>query len=193
MSAYDPNRTLSWTLTSQNLKRYDALVDLGGRREAARISSLCGWCGCGMACSSACAAARPVAADRRAAGPCCGRSGSTNVRCSAPARTSGGGLDRRAKCAGNAAELVALNPDVIVAGYGPTGTILHGLTRTVPVVFAQAIDPVGAGFVESLARPGGNLTGFTQFEYGISVKWLELLKEIAPHISRVGVVRNAQN
>ena len=93
----------------------------------------------------------------------------------------------------NAAELVALNPDVIVAGYGPTGLILHGLTRTVPVVFAQTIDPVGAGFVESLARPGGNLTGFTQFEYGLSVKWLELLKEIAPHISRVGVVRNAEN
>jgi putative ABC transport system substrate-binding protein len=93
----------------------------------------------------------------------------------------------------NAADLVALNPDVIVAGYGPTGSILHGLTRTVPVVFAQAIDPVGAGFVESLARPGGNLTGFTQFEFGLSVKWLELLKEIAPHISRVGVVRNAEN
>src|SRR5262249_42993347 len=122
MSAYDPKRTLGWSLNSQNLKRYDALVDLAGRREAARISSLCGWCGRGMACSSACAAARPVAADRRAAGPCCGRSGSTNVRCSAPARTQEAGwtvgrnvrIDYRwsaaddARLRRNAAELVAL-------------------------------------------------------------------------------------
>ena len=89
----------------------------------------------------------------------------------------------------NAAELVALNPDLIVAGYGPTSAILQQLTRTVPVVFAQAVDPVGAGAVESLARPGGNMTGFTQFEYGLSVKWLELLREVAPQVSRVGVVR----
>jgi putative ABC transport system substrate-binding protein len=93
----------------------------------------------------------------------------------------------------NAEELVALNPDVIVAGYGPTSPLLHQLTRAVPIVFAQGVDPVGSGVVESLARPGGNLTGFTQFEYGLSVKWLELLKEVAPHISRVGVVRNAEN
>ena len=93
----------------------------------------------------------------------------------------------------NAAELVALNPDVIVAGFGPTSPILHQLTRTVPIVFSQAVDPVGAGVVESLARPGGNLTGFTLFEYGLSVKWLELLKETAPQISRVGVIRNAEN
>jgi putative ABC transport system substrate-binding protein len=92
----------------------------------------------------------------------------------------------------NAAELVALNPDVIVAGYGPTSPILQQLTRTVPVVFAQGVDPVGGGVVQSLARPGGNLTGFTMFEYGRSVKWLELLKEVAPHISRVGVVRNVE-
>jgi putative ABC transport system substrate-binding protein len=92
----------------------------------------------------------------------------------------------------NAAELVALNPDVIVAGFGPTSPILQQLTRTVPIVFAQGVDPVGGGIVESLARPGGNLTGFTQFEYGLSVKWLELLKEVAPHISRVGVVRNVE-
>jgi putative tryptophan/tyrosine transport system substrate-binding protein len=70
----------------------------------------------------------------------------------------------------NAAELVALNPDVIVAGFGPTSPILQQLTRTVPIVFAQGVDPVGGGIVESLARPGGNLTGFTQFEYGLSVK-----------------------
>jgi putative ABC transport system substrate-binding protein len=93
----------------------------------------------------------------------------------------------------NAAELVALKPDVIVAGYGPTSPILQQLTRTVPVVFAQAVDPVGVGTVESLARPGGNMTGFTQFEYGLSVKWLELLREVAPHVSRVGVVRDVGN
>jgi hypothetical protein len=68
----------------------------------------------------------------------------------------------------NAAELVALNPDVIVGGYGPTSLVLHQSTRTVPVVFAQAVDPVGSGVVESLAHPGGNLTGFTQFEFGLS-------------------------
>src|SRR5262245_44628718 len=90
----------------------------------------------------------------------------------------------------NAAELVALKPDVIVAGYGPTSPILLQLTRTVPVVFAQAVDPVGVGTVESLARPGGNMTGFTQFEYSLSVKWLELLREVVPHVSCVGVVRD---
>ena len=78
----------------------------------------------------------------------------------------------------NAAELVALNPDVILGGFGPTSAILHQSTRTVPIVFAQGVDPVGAGVVESLAQPGGNLTGFTQFEFGLSVKWLELLKEV---------------
>ena len=70
--------------------------------------------------------------------------------------------------------------DVLVAGVGPTTQALQQATRTVPIVFAQVVDPVGAGFVKSLARPGGNATGFTQFEYGLSAKWLELLKEIAP-------------
>ena len=87
------------------------------------------------------------------------------------------------------AELVAQKPDVIVAGYGPTLPILQPLTRTIPVVFAQSVDPVGAGFAKSMARPGGNMTGFTQFEYGLSAKWFELLREIAPQITRVGVVR----
>jgi putative ABC transport system substrate-binding protein len=95
----------------------------------------------------------------------------------------------RARLRRHAAELIAVRPDVIVAGYGPTTSILQELTRTVPVVFAQAVDPVGQGAVESLARPGGNMTGFTQFEYGLSVKWLELLREVAPQVSRVGVVR----
>jgi putative tryptophan/tyrosine transport system substrate-binding protein len=93
----------------------------------------------------------------------------------------------------NAAELVALNPDVIVGGYGPTSVVLQQSTRTVPIVFAQSVDPVGTGVVESLAHPGGNQTGFTQFEFGLSVKWLELLKEVTPQVSRVGVVRDAEN
>ena len=89
----------------------------------------------------------------------------------------------------DAAELVALAPDVVLAGVGATIPALLQATRTVPVVFVQGLDPVGAGFVESLARPGGNATGFTQFEYSLSGKWLELLKEIAPDVTRVGVLR----
>jgi putative ABC transport system substrate-binding protein len=79
-----------------------------------------------------------------------------------------------------AAELVALAPDVIVATATATVAPLQQATRTVPIVFASVIDPVGAGFVASLARPGGNTTGFAIYEYGISGKWLELLKQIAP-------------
>jgi putative ABC transport system substrate-binding protein len=90
-----------------------------------------------------------------------------------------------------AAELVALAPDVILAASGATMPALLQETRTVPIVFAQVPDPVGAGFVDSLARPGGNATGFTLFEYGISGKWLELLKEIAPRVTRGGVLRDA--
>jgi putative ABC transport system substrate-binding protein len=83
-----------------------------------------------------------------------------------------------------AAELVALAPDVILASGTPAVAPLLQATRTVPIVFVQVTDPVGAGFVDSLARPGGNATGFTLFEYGISGKWLELLKEIAPGVTR---------
>jgi putative ABC transport system substrate-binding protein len=90
-----------------------------------------------------------------------------------------------------AAELVALAPDVILATAGPTVAALQMATRTVPIVFAIVVDPVGAGFVDSLARPGGNATGFILFEYGISAKWLELLKEIAPHVTRAAVLRDA--
>jgi putative ABC transport system substrate-binding protein len=100
----------------------------------------------------------------------------------------GGGdadLDRRF-----AAELVALTPDVILATASSTVAALQGATRNVPVVFAHAVDPVAAGFVDSLARPGGNATGFVLFEYGISAKWLELLKEIAPSVTRAGVLRD---
>jgi len=91
----------------------------------------------------------------------------------------------------DAAELVALTPDVVLAGVGATIPALLETSRTVPIVFAQGLDPVGAGFVESLARPGGNATGFTQFEYSLSGKWLEMLKEVAPGVTRVGVLREA--
>jgi ABC-type uncharacterized transport system substrate-binding protein len=89
-----------------------------------------------------------------------------------------------------AAELVALAPDVILASGTASVAPLLQATRTVPIVFVQVTDPVGAGFVDSLARPGGNATGFLLFEYAISGKWLELLKEIAPRVSRAGVIRD---
>jgi putative ABC transport system substrate-binding protein len=90
----------------------------------------------------------------------------------------------------HAAELAALAPDVILAtGASTIGPLLQA-TRTVPIVFAIVVDPVGAGFVDSLAQPGGNATGFSQFEYGISAKWLELLKQIAPGVTRVAVIRD---
>jgi putative ABC transport system substrate-binding protein len=89
-----------------------------------------------------------------------------------------------------AAELVALAPDVILTAGEQAVAALQRTTRTVPIVFAQVPDPVGAGFVDSLARPGGNITGFAVFEYGISAKWLELLKQIAPHMTRVAVLRD---
>ena len=88
------------------------------------------------------------------------------------------------------AELVALAPDVIVAAGSAAMAALQQTTRTVPIIFVTIIDPVGAGFVESLARPGGNVTGFSLFEYGLSGKWLELLKEIAPGVMRVAVLRD---
>jgi putative ABC transport system substrate-binding protein len=89
-----------------------------------------------------------------------------------------------------AAELVGLGPDVILAAGGAVVAPLLQATSTVPIVFAQTPDPVGAGFVASLARPGGNATGFTIYEYGLSGKWLELLKEIAPGVTRVAVLRD---
>src|SRR5262244_3780594 len=89
-----------------------------------------------------------------------------------------------------AAELVALAPDVILASGVPVVTALLQATRTVPIVFVQVPDPVGAGLVASLARPGGNATGFLTFEYGMSGKWVELLKEIAPGVRRVAVLRD---
>jgi putative ABC transport system substrate-binding protein len=89
-----------------------------------------------------------------------------------------------------AEELLALAPDVILASATPSVQALQKVTRTVPIVFALVADPVGAGLVESLARPGGNTTGFTPMEYSIAAKWLELLKEIAPRVTRAAVLRD---
>ena len=90
----------------------------------------------------------------------------------------------------HAAELVALAPDVILAHAAPTLGPLLQATRTVPIVFTVVADPVGAGFVDSLARPGGNATGFISFEYSLGGKWPELLKEIAPSVTRMAVLRD---
>jgi putative ABC transport system substrate-binding protein len=89
-----------------------------------------------------------------------------------------------------AMELLALAPDVILASGASTLAPLLRATRTVPIVFVVVSDPVGGGFVASLARPGGNATGFSQFEFGFGAKWLELLKEVAPGVKRVAVLRD---
>ncbi len=101
-------------------------------------------------------------------------------------RWSAGDIERIRRYA---AELVALAPDVILAYGGSVVGPLQQVTRTVPIVFVEVIDPVGAGFVTSLARPGGNATGFSLFEFGISGKWLELLKQISPGITKAVVIR----
>ena len=92
-----------------------------------------------------------------------------------------------------AQELIALAPDIFLAAGTVSVTALQHITRTLPIVFATGADPVGAGFVDTLARPGGNITGFTTYEYGFSGKWLELLKQIAPQVTRAAVIRNAAN
>jgi len=103
------------------------------------------------------------------------------------ARFSGDDADL---CRRYAEELVALAPDVLVASASLSVAALQRVTRSVPIVFANIIDPVGAGFVRSLAHPGGNTTGFTSFEYSISGKWLELLKKLAPQTTRIAVLRD---
>jgi putative tryptophan/tyrosine transport system substrate-binding protein len=102
-------------------------------------------------------------------------------------RWSAGNLDLARRYA---TELVTFTPDVILADGGTTMGPLQQVTRTVPLVFVNVVDPVAAGFVDSLARPGGNASGFTLFEYAISAKWLELLKEIAPAVTQVAVFYN---
>jgi putative ABC transport system substrate-binding protein len=93
----------------------------------------------------------------------------------------------------HAAELVALAPDIILASGTLSVAALQNVSRTLPIVFAGVTDPVGAGFVDSLARPGGNATGFMIYEYSLGAKWLELLKQIAPSVTRVAVIRNSAN
>src|SRR5438874_6272710 len=102
-------------------------------------------------------------------------------------RWGGGDADQFRKYA---AELIALQPDVVLATSGATMPALMHATKTVPIVFVQVPDPIGSGFVASLARPGGNATGFTQFDFSLSGKWLEVLKEIAPSVTRVAVLRD---
>ena len=101
------------------------------------------------------------------------------------------GTPNAAEIRKQAGELAALAPDVILGGGSSTMTPLLQATRTVPIVFTLANDPVGSGWVDSLARPGGNATGFMSYEFSIAGKWLELLKEIAPAVTRVAVLRDA--
>jgi putative ABC transport system substrate-binding protein len=93
----------------------------------------------------------------------------------------------------HAAEMVSLNPNVIFAGGTSIAAMLQRETRSLPIVFTQVADPVGAGLVASLSRPGGNITGFSHFEFPFGAKWVELLKELAPHIVRVGVLYDPAN
>ena len=110
----------------------------------------------------------------------------SNVRIDTRWATANAGEIRR-----HAAELAALAPDVILAhGASTLGPLLQA-TRTVPIVFPVVSDPVAAGFVDSMARPGGNVTGFTSFDYGVCAKWLELLKQTVPGVTRAGVLRDA--
>jgi putative tryptophan/tyrosine transport system substrate-binding protein len=105
-------------------------------------------------------------------------------------RYAGGDSERLRKYA---RELATLAPDVILTSGSVTVRPLQQATRTIPIVFVQTVDPVGSGYVESMSHPGGNTTGFTQFEYSLSGKWLELLKQIAPQVTRVAVIRDPVN
>jgi putative tryptophan/tyrosine transport system substrate-binding protein len=105
-------------------------------------------------------------------------------------RWAAGGIERMRP---HATDLVALKPDVILASATTSLTALQQATRTIPIVFAQVTDPVGAGFVASLSRPGGNITGFTQHEFTIGEKWLELLTQIAPRVTRVAILYDPGN
>jgi ABC-type uncharacterized transport system substrate-binding protein len=102
-------------------------------------------------------------------------------------RWAAGDAERISKLA---AEIIALAPDVILLSGSSVVAPMMQATSTIPIVFVQVVDPVGSGFVQSLARPGGNITGFTQFEYSLAGKWVELLKQIAPHVTRAAVIRD---
>jgi len=101
------------------------------------------------------------------------------------------GEGNRATIRKYAAELVALEPDVIVAAGATAVALLLETSHTVPVVFTLVVDPMGAGFIQKLSRPGGNVTGFMLFDYSLSGKWLELLKQVAPSVTQVAVLRDA--
>ena len=105
-------------------------------------------------------------------------------------RYSAGDIDRLPTFA---AELAALSPDALHSIGSPSTTALRDLTRTIPIVFAQVADPLGSGLIENMARPIANITGFTNYEYDIGGKWLEMLKEIAPFVTRVLVIHNSAN
>ena len=105
------------------------------------------------------------------------------------ARFTGGTADR-APTVTRAARAGRLDSDILLANTAAVVLALQQQTRSIPIVFAQVVDPVNSGFVESLARPGGNITGFVSFDYGMGAKWLETLKELAPRLKRVGVLRD---
>ncbi len=105
-------------------------------------------------------------------------------------RWGGGDVDSYAK---HATEMLKLGSDVVVTSGGTTTRAMQQVSRTVPIVFVNVTDPVGGGMITSLARPGGNATGFSQSEFGMSAKWLELLKQMAPQVTRVAVLRDAAN
>ena len=172
---------------------------------AARVHHAARRRGGSVAAGGACAAGRADAADRRADGVCRERPGSTG-----PARGVPRGAQKlgwtegrniridyrwarpatRRRCRQFAKELVALQPDLILSQSTPTTAALLQQTRTIPIIFANVADPVGSGFVASLPRPGGNVTGFINLEPSMAGKWLELLKEIAPRVDRVAILFN---
>jgi putative ABC transport system substrate-binding protein len=146
------------------------------------------------------------AADRRADGSCRQRPGSTIARGRVQSRPAGAGwikgrnLSMEYRWAGDgnvlrdhAAELLAMAPDLILANSTPVTVALRKQSGTVPIVFTQVVDPVGQGLVPNLAHPGGDLTGFTSFEFSIGTKWLEALKQVAPRVTRVALVFNPQS
>src|SRR6516165_5631805 len=160
-----------------------------------------------MAAGCACAAGGKCAPHRRTDEPSCiGPTGSESG-CGIQTTYAATGLERGAQCPSrcslgrgrldleqkNAAQLIALAPDIIFASGTLSVAALRRLNRTVPIVFAYVADPLGAGFVDSLNRPGGNTTGFMAYEYTLSGKWVELLKEIAPNVTRVAIIRNPDN
>ena len=160
-----------------------------------------------MASGGACTADRPDAADRCAHEPGRERSRRSGPTCGVPAGPATIRLERWPQCPEDtrwgeddvdrerqaAAELVALAPDIVFASGTLSVAALKHVSRTLPIVFVGVTDPVGAGFVDTLSRPGGNITGFMIYEYSFGAKRLELLKQIAPSVTRVAVLRDPAN